>query len=85
MVLKTAPAPGGAAIHGRTTRHQGYTQISKARRGIERVLGWIKQFSGLRQFKLRGRKNVSAVFGLPVIAHNPIQLCHILRPTMEVA
>ena len=38
------------------------------RRGIEKVFGWIKQWGGLRQFKLRGTEKVSAVFGLHVIA-----------------
>jgi hypothetical protein len=37
------------------------------------VFGWIKQWGGLRQFKLRGTENVSAVFGLHVIAYNLIR------------
>jgi hypothetical protein len=32
----------------------------------------------LRQFKVRGKDNVSAVFGLHVIAHNLIRLSNIL-------
>lgn len=58
---------GGSAIDGRTTRHEGYAQSINARRGIETVFGWIKQFDGLRQFKLRGQDNVRAAFGLHVI------------------
>ena len=38
-----------------------------------------------RQFKLRGRDNVSAVFGLHVIAYNLIRLSNILMPAMVVA
>jgi hypothetical protein len=43
------------------------------------------QFGGLRQFKLRGLDNVSAVFGLHVIAYNLIRLGNILKPSIEVA
>jgi hypothetical protein len=35
------------------------------------VFGWIKQWGGLRQFKLRGTDKVSAVFDLNVIAFTP--------------
>jgi hypothetical protein len=61
-----------------TTRHEGYAKSINARRGIEKIFGWIKEFSGLRQFKLRGKENVSGVFGLHVIAYNLIRLSNIL-------
>ena len=41
---------GGSVIDGRTSRHEGYAKSINARRGIEKVLGWIKQWGGLRQF-----------------------------------
>ena len=41
---------GGSAIDGRTTRHEGYAKPINARRGIEKMFGWIKQWGGLRQF-----------------------------------
>jgi len=75
---------GGSAIDRRATRHEGYAKSINARRGIEKIFGWIKEFGGLRQFKLRGQGKVSAVFGLHVIAYNLIRLGNILRP-MEVA
>lgn len=78
-VAQNTACSDGSAIDGRTTRHEGYTKSINPRRGIEKVFGWIKQFSGLRQFKLRGRKNVSAVFGLHVIAYNLIRLSNILK------
>jgi hypothetical protein len=31
----------GSAIDGRTTRHEGYAKSIHARRGIEKVFGWI--------------------------------------------
>ena len=84
-VAQNTARSGGSAIDGRTTRHEGYSKSINARRGIEKVFGWIKQFSGLRQFKLRGRDKVSAVFGLHVIAYNLIRLSNILRPAVEAA
>ena len=84
-VAQNTARPGGSAIDGRTTRHEGYAKSINARRGIEKVFGWIKAFSGLRQFKVRGTENVSAVFGLHVIAYNLIRLGNLLRPAMAAA
>jgi hypothetical protein len=69
----------GSAIDGRTTRHEGYAKSINARRGIENVFGWIKQWGGMRQCKLRGSDKVSAVFGLHVIAYN------LFRPAIAAA
>ena len=79
-VAQNTARPGSSAIDGRTTRHEGYSQSINARRGIEKVFGWIKQWGGLRQFKLRGTQKVSAVFSLHVIAYNLIRLGKLLRP-----
>jgi hypothetical protein len=49
------------------------------------VFGWIKQWGGLRQFKLGGTENVGAVLGLHVIAYNLIRLGNLLRPALEAA
>ena len=49
------------------------------------MFGWIKAFGGLRQFKVRGTENVSAVFGLHVIAYNLIRLGNLLKPEMTAA
>jgi transposase len=84
-VAQNTARSGGSAIDGRTTRHEGYAKSIHARRGIEKVFGWIKQFGGLRQFKLRGQGKVSAVFGLQVIAYNLIRLGNLLRPVEAVA
>jgi len=61
------------------------TKSINARRGIEKVFGWIKAFGWLRQFELRGQENVSAVFGLHVISYNLNRLSNILKPAMVVA
>ncbi len=49
-VAQNTARPGGSAIDGRTARHEGYAKSIHARRGIEKVFGWIKQWGGLRQF-----------------------------------
>jgi hypothetical protein len=85
-VAQNTNRPGGSAIDRRTTRHESYAKSINAPRGIEKVFGWIKQWGGLRQFKLRGTEKVSAVFGLHVIAYNLIRLGNLLRPAgMEAA
>jgi hypothetical protein len=84
-VAQNTARPGGSAIDGRTTRYEGYAQSIHARRGIEKVFGWIKQWGGLRQFKLRGTEKVSAVFGLHVIAYNLIRLGNLLKPAISAA
>ena len=53
-VAQNTARSGDSAIDGRTTRHVGYAKSINARRGIEKVFGWLKAFGGLRQFKLRG-------------------------------
>ncbi len=72
-VAQNTARRGGSAIDARTTRYLGYAKSINARRGIEKVFGWIKAFGWLRQFKLRGPEKVSAVFGLHVIAYSLIR------------
>jgi hypothetical protein len=92
-VAQNTARPGGSAIDGRTTRHEGYAKSINARRGIEKVFGWIKQWGGLRQFKVRGTEKVGAVhsfgeafgYGLHVIAYNLIRLGNLLKPEMAAA
>ena len=81
-VAQNIQARRSSAIDGRAVRHSGYAQSINARRGIEKVFGWIKQWGGLRQFKVRGTEKVGAVFGLHVIAYNLIRLGNLLKPAM---
>jgi hypothetical protein len=46
-VAQNTARSGGSAIDGRTTRHGGYAKSINARRGIEKVFGWLKAFGGL--------------------------------------
>jgi hypothetical protein len=50
-----------------------------------RLPNCCRTFGGLRQFKVRGTENVSAVFGLHVIAYNLIRLGNLLKPEMAAA
>lgn len=78
-VSQNTKRKGGSAIDRRTTRHEGYAMSVNARRGIEKVFAWIKEFSGLRQFKHRGHKKVQAVFNLHVIAYVLIRIANLTR------
>lgn len=85
-VAQNANRSGGSAIDGRTARHVGYAKSINARKRVEQVFGWIKQASGLRQLKARGRSKVGAVFRLHVVAYNLIRITNLLRrsPPKEV-
>ena len=69
-----------------TARHSPLFTLRSGQSGLgiyttERDAAW----GGLRQFKLRGTGNVSAVFGLHVIAYNLIRLGNLLKPAMATA
>jgi hypothetical protein len=49
------------------------------------VIGWIKQWSGLRQFNLCGTEKVNVVFGLHVIAYSLVCLANLLSSAMATA
>ena len=40
-VAQNTARSGGSEIDGRTTHHVGYAKSINARRGIEKVFGWI--------------------------------------------
>ena len=82
-VAQNTKRKGGSAIDQRTTRHP--RQLLNARRGIEKVLGWIKQAAGLRQCKHRGRDRVGGVFLLHVIAYDMVRLANIFKAKVAVA
>lgn len=84
-VAQNTSRSGGSAIDGRTARHQGYAQPINTRKLIEQVFGWIKQATGLRQLKARGRTKVGAVFRLHVAAYNLIRITNLLRAREAVA
>jgi transposase len=57
-VTQNLSRPGGSALDGRTTRHEGYAMSQHARPRIEPAFGWLKTIAWLRKIKLRGLPNV---------------------------
>lgn len=57
-VTQNLARPGGSAIDGRTTRHDGYAMSQHVRPRIEPAFGWLKTIAWLRKIKLRGLPNV---------------------------
>ncbi len=58
-VAQNTARSGGSALDGHITHHEGYAKSINARRGIENVFGWIKQWGGMRRFKLRRTLHLS--------------------------
>ena len=76
----------GPPMDGRTTCNEGCAKSINARPGMEKVLGWwIKQWGGLRRFKVCGTDKASALFGLHMIDISLIRLGNVLNPAMETA
>src|ERR1035438_4173494 len=61
-VSQNTKRPGGSAIDGRTTRHEGYQVSQRKRKRIEEVFGWIKTVGTLRKTRHRGLETVRWVF-----------------------
>jgi transposase len=80
-VTQNLTRPGGSAIDGRTTRHEGYAKSQHARPRIEPAFGWLKTIAWIRKVKLRGLANVDWLFVFASAAFNLIRLPKLLpRP-----
>ena len=80
-VTQNLARPGGSAIDGRTTRHEGYAKSQHARPRIEPAFGWLKTIAWMRKVKLRGLPNVDWLFVFASAAFNLIRLPKLLaRP-----
>ncbi len=73
-VTQNLTRPGGSAIDGRTTRHEGYAKSQHARPRIEPAFGWLKTIAWIRKVKLRGLANVDWLFVFASAAFNLIRL-----------
>jgi transposase len=61
-------------------RESAEFQVSQRKRKlVEQSFAWIKQWAGLRQVKLRGRRRVEWLFQLAAAAYNLVRMTH-LRP-----
>lgn len=80
-VTQNLARPGGSAIDGRTTRHEGYAMSQHARPRIEPAFGWLKTIAWIRKVKLRGLPKVDWLFVFASAAFNLIRLSTLLaRP-----
>jgi transposase len=80
-VTQNLARPGGSAIDGRTTRHDGYAMSQHARPRIEPAFGWLKTIAWIRKVKLRGLAKVDWLFVFASAAFNLIRLPKLLpRP-----
>ena len=77
-VTQNLARPGGSAIDGRTTRHEGYAMSQHARPRIEPAFGWLKTIAWVRKVKLRGLRKVDWLFVFASAAFNLIRLPKLL-------
>jgi transposase len=63
-----------SAIDARTTRHDGYRISQVCRKAVECIFGWGKQHGTMRKAKVRGGRNVDALFHLNLIGYNLVRL-----------
>jgi hypothetical protein len=77
-VTQNLARPGGSAIDGRTTRHEGYAISQHARPRIEPAFGWLKTIAWIRKVKLRGLPKVDWLFVFASAAFNLIRLPKLL-------
>lgn len=77
-VAQNLNRPGGSAIDGRTTRHEGYALSQCIRKRVEEPFGWGKTVGPLRKTKLRGRLRVEFQFLLTMAGYNLLCLRRLL-------
>lgn len=70
-----------SAIDGRTTRHPSYTSNQRARRHIEKIFGWLKQFGGQRRTRFRGAERVSWMFTFSAAVYNLVRMATLSSAT----
>ncbi len=70
--------PGGSAIDGRTTRHEGYEVSQRKRKRIEEVFGWLKTVGTLRKTRHRGLHKVRWAFTFAAAAYNLVRMRKLL-------
>jgi transposase len=80
-VTQNLNRPGGSALDGRTTRHEGYAMSQHARPRIEPAFGWLKTIAWMRKVKLRGLAKVDWLFVFASAAYNLIRLPKLLPTT----
>ena len=82
-VSQNTRRPGGSAIDGRTTRHEGYQVSQRKRKRIEEVFGWIKTVGTLRKTRHRGLETVRWVFTFTATAYNLVRMRNLMSPAVQ--
>ena len=82
-VSQNTKRPGGSAIDGRTTRHEGYQVSQRKRKRIEEVFGWIKTVGTLRKTRHRGLETVRWVFTFTAAAYNLVRMRNLMSPAVQ--
>jgi IS5 family transposase len=73
-VAENEKRPGGSAIDGRTTRHEGYRVRQRKRKRIEECFGWLKTIALLRKVRHRGLEKVDWVFAFACASYNLVRM-----------
>jgi IS5 family transposase len=84
-VTQNAKRPGGSAIDGRTTWHEGYQVSQRKRKRIEEVFGWMKTVGTLRKTRHRGLETVRWVFTFTAAAYNLVRMRNLMSPAVQTA
>ena len=84
-VTQNTKRPGGSAIDGRTTRHEGYQVSQRKRKRIEEVFGWMKTVGTLRKTRHRGLQTVRWVFTFTAAAYNLVRMRNLMSPAVQTA
>jgi len=84
-VSQNIKRPGGSAIDGRTTRHEGYRVSQRKRKRIEEVFGWIKTVGTLRKTRHRGLETVRWVVTFTATAYNLVWMRNLMSPAVQPA
>src|SRR6202162_4483396 len=82
-VSQNTKRPGGSAIDGRTTRHEGYQVSQRKRKRIEEVFGWIKTVGTLRKTRHHGLETVRWVFTFTATAYNLVRMRNLMSPVVQ--
>jgi transposase len=82
-VSQNTKRPGGSAIDGRTTRHEGYQVSQRKRKRIEEVFGWTKTVGTLRKTRHRGLETVRWVFTFTAAASNLVRMRNLMSVAVQ--
>ena len=82
-VAQNLKRPGGSAIDGRTTRHEGYQVSQRKRKRIEEVFGWVKTVGVLRKTRHRGLETVKWIFTFTATAYNLVRMRNLMSLVVE--